>query len=429
MITLIFISVFFILIALRLPVAYAMIASSAIFLFAEGLPELQLTLKIVSGVDKFPLLAIPMFLLAGNLMNSMGVTERIFRFAETLVRHITGGLGHVNVIASIIFAGMSGSAVADAGGLGAVEVKAMNKAGYQPEVSAAITAASATIGPVIPPSITMVIYGFLAEESVGRLFLASVIPGLMMGLSMMILIYALAKRGTYNCPVMPRASLRETWDAFKGALLPMLAPIILIGGILAGIFTPTEASVVVVVYVLIMGVTYMNFQWAQILEALHQTVQTTVATTFIIAVSMIFGWLITIQEIPDQIVQMASFYMDSRALVLAFMIFMLLTLGMVLEVIAALILMVPTFLALGATFGIDPVHMGVIIVVTMMIGTITPPVGLVLYTVMAIAEMPIQRLVRAVWPFYLALLAVVILLAIFPGLALWLPSLIFGPNS
>lgn len=427
MITLLFVSLFVGLLLLRCPVAYAMIASSAFFLFAEGLPELQLTLKIASGVDKFPLLAIPMFLLAGNLMNAMGVTERIFGFASTLVRHITGGLGHVNVVASIIFAGMSGSAVADAGGLGAVEIKAMNEAGYPPEVSAAITTASATIGPVIPPSITMVIYGFLAEESVGRLFLASVFPGLLMGLSMIILIYFLAKLDVYRCPVMPRASLAETWSAFRKAFLPMLAPIILIGGILLGIFTPTEASVVVVVYVLIIGALQMWFDWRLILKALRQTAKTTVATLFIIAVSMIFGWIITIQEVPDQIVNMAAGYLNNRALVLTFMIVFLLMLGMMMEVIAALILMVPTFLALGATFAIDPIHLGVIIVVTMMIGTITPPVGLVLYTVMAIANMSIERLVRAIWPFYLALIAVVIILAVFPQFALWLPRLAFGP--
>lgn len=424
--TLLFLLLFLVLIILRCPVSYAMLITSAIFLLAQGLPAVQLTLKTAVGVDSFPLLAIPLFLFAGNLMNAMGITERIFAFASTLVRHISGGLGHVNVLASIIFAGMSGSAVADAGGLGAVELKAMRQNGYPADFSAAITAASATIGPVIPPSITMVIYGFLAEESVGRLFLAGVFPGLLMGLCMSVMIYSFAKLGIYECPIMPRASASELWTAFKGAILPMLAPVILIGGILGGVFTPTEAGVVVVVYVLIIGAVYLRFDLRQILDAMVQTVRTAAATLFIIATSMIFGWIITIQQVPDQITQLFAAYLDSRWLVMLFIIMILLVLGAFLEVIAALILMVPTFLVLGAHFGLDPIHLGVIVVLTMMIGTITPPVGLVLYTVMAVADMPIERLVRAIWPFYVALLAAVILVAMFPQIALWLPDLVFA---
>ena len=423
--TLLFLLLFLLLIVVRCPVSYGMLISSAVFLVAQGMPQIQLTLKTAVGVDAFPLLAIPLFLFAGNLMNAMGITDRIFGFASALVRHITGGLGHVNVVASIIFAGMSGSAVADAGGLGAVELKAMREAGYDPAFSASITAASATIGPVIPPSITMVIYGFLAEESVGKLFLAGVFPGLLMGLCMSALIYIFAKTGKYRCPVLPRATLVELWTAFRRAFLPMMAPIILVGGILGGIFTPTEAGVVVVVYVLLMGMVYLRFDWRGIYGAMLQTVRTSAATLFIIATSMIFGWIITIQQVPDQVTQLLATYIDSKSVVILFIILVLLTLGAFMEVIAALILMVPTFLVLGDHYGLDPIHLGVITVLTMMIGTITPPVGLVLYTVMSVARMPMETLVKAIWPFYLALVVAVLLVAFVPEIALWLPNLIF----
>jgi TRAP-type transport system large permease protein len=425
--TALFLIAFFGLLALRCPVSYAMLVTSAGYLLIRGLPPLQLTLKTAVGVDSFPLLAIPLFLFAGNLMNALGITERIFAFASALVRHIAGGLGHVNVLASIIFAGMSGSAVADAGGLGAVEMKAMRQNGYPNDFSAAITAASATIGPVIPPSITMVIYGFLAEESVGRLFLAGVFPGLLMGLCMSVMIYAFAKLGTYHCPTLPRAGAAELWLTFRRALLPILAPVILIGGILGGIFTPTEAGVVVVVYVLMIGMIYLRFDRRQILDAMIATVRTSAATLFIIATSMIFGWIITVQQVPTQITELFAAHLDSRWVVMLFIILILLVLGAVMEVIAALILMVPTFLVLGVHFGLDPIHLGVIVVLTMMIGTITPPVGLVLYTVMVVADLPMERLVRAIWPFYVALLAAVILVAVFPQIALWLPNLVFAP--
>ncbi len=424
--TAVFLGLFFTLLLLRCPIAYAMLVASAIYLTTTPLPELQLTLKTANGVDKFTLLAVPMFLLAGNLMNSMGVTQRIFRFAGVLVRHIPGGLGHVNVVASVIFAGMSGSAVADAGGLGAVEIRAMREARYSDRLSAAITAASATIGPVIPPSITMVIFAYLADESVGRLFLAGAVPGLIMALSLMVIIYLIAKTGRETLPPLPRAGLRETWEAFRGAVLPMLAPVILIAGILGGVFTPTEASVVVVLYVLAIGVVTLNFDARQIGRALLQTVRTTAATQFIIAVSAIFGWIITIEQVPMQVVSVLAANIGSQTEALLFIVLILLIVGMFMEVIAALILLTPTLLMIASAFAIDPVHLGVVTVVTMMIGTITPPVGLVLYTVMAVARIPMQRLVMGLLPFYAALLIAALIVALVPQTALWLPTLLMG---
>jgi TRAP-type transport system large permease protein len=423
---LILVGLLVVLMALGCPVAFAMIISSVVFMFTSGLPILQLSQKIAGGVDSFPLLAIPMFLLAGSLMNTMGITDRIFSFAQVLVRHITGGLGHVNVLASVIFAGMSGSAVADAGGLGTVEMKAMRDAGYDPDFSAAITGASAVIGPVIPPSITMIIYGFIAEESVGRLFLAGFIPGLLMALAMMVLIYVLARAGVYECPLFPRAHRDEIWAAFRKAVLPILAPVILLAGIISGAFTPTEASVVIVIYVLAIGVTHLNFNLRHILHAMVDAVRTTCATMWIIAASMIYGWIIVVQKVPEQVVEALTLYIDSSLAVFMFIVATLLLFGMILEAIPVMLITVPTFLTLGETFQIDPIQMGVVVVLTMMIGSITPPVGLTLFTVMKVASIPMDRLVRAIWPFYFAILAVIVAIVMFPAFAVWLPDLVFG---
>lgn len=427
MTTVLFLLLFFGLLLLGLPIAYTMLASSALYILISGLPEVQLTLRASGGVESFSLLAIPMFLLAGNLMNGMGVTERIFAFAGVLVRHITGGLGHVNVISSLIFAGMSGSAVADAGGLGAVEIRAMEQAGYSRRFSAAITAASATMGPIIPPSITLVVYAFLAEESVGRLFLGGVIPGLLVAGGLMLVVYAMIAARKEPAPRLPRASFAEVVTAFWRALPALMAPVILLGGILAGIFTPTEASVVVVLYILAIGTLTLGFDRRQVSEALLGAVRTTAATLFIIAVSAVFGWIISIQQIPVHFVNLLSDLFVSKAAAIAVVIAILLVVGMFMEVLAALVLLVPTLLTIAGTFDIDTVHLGVTVVVVMMVGTITPPVGLVLYTVMSVARVGMWELTRALIPFYLVMIAVGALVAFVPDITLFLPDLLMPP--
>lgn len=422
-------AVFLLLLALRCPVAYAMILSSAVSLWMSGLPLLNVSQKLASGVDSFPLLAIPLFILAGSLMNTLGITERIFGLASALVRHISGGLAHVNVVASVIFAGMSGSAIADAGGLGAVEMKAMRDAGYAPDASAAITAASATIGPVVPPSIAMVIYAFIAEQSLGALFLAGILPGFLLAALMMLLIFIMSKRGNYNLPALPRASLSELGLAFRRAFFPLLAPTILVGGILLGIFTPTEAGVVVVVYVLIVGVTYLKFDASHIKDAMMETVRTTAATLFIIAASMIFGWIVVVYRLSDKTLALMSDHVDSTSMVMLFIVVTMMILGMFLEGIPIQVLTVPTFMVLASRYDIDPIHLGVVVVLTIMLGALTPPVGLVLYTVMATSRVKIQTLVKALWPFYLVLLVTILVVAWLPGISLWLPRLFLGYGS
>ena len=410
---------FIALLVMRFPIAYAMILTSLVSLWVDELPILNLSQKIASGVDSFPLLAIPLFILAGNLMNTLGVTERIFGLANVLVRHISGGLGHVNVLASLIFAGMSGSSIADAGGLGAVEIKAMNEAGYPPAFSAAVTAASATIGPVVPPSIAMVIYAFIAQESVAALFLAGLIPGLLMAALLMTIIMVLCRNGS-TAPSMPRATMTETRHAIRRAIWPLLAPVILVGGILFGIFTPTEAGVVVVFYVLLIGSTDAKFTATDLACAIRDTARTTSATLFIIAVSMIFGWIVVVNDVPDLIFTFVSGFAESQTTVMIFIT--MLAIGMFLEGIPAQLITVPTFLVLAAQYNIDPIHLGVVVVLTIMIGSLTPPVGLVLYTVMATTNIRMITLVKALWPFYLVLLIATLLVALVPSISLWLPT-------
>lgn len=423
---LIILIVFLALIVIRVPIAFAMLIVAVLYLFASDVPMHLLAQKIAGGVDSFSLLAVPLFLLAGFLMNSMGITERIFAFAGALVRHIPGGLGHVNVLASVIFAGMSGSIIADAGGLGAVEIKAMRQAGYRPAFSAAITAASALIGPIIPPSIIMVIYAFVTEVSLGRLFIAGLIPGLLMAGSMMVLIFILAVTNREPCPVMPRSSLKEVASTFKGAILPILAPVILVAGIMTGIFTPTEAGVVAVLYVLLVGIFLLKFELKHILRATGEAARATSATLFIIACAAIFTWIVTTANIPEIFSNFVGDWIDTQIGVFLVIVASVLLLGMVMEGLPILIVFGPLFLAIATNVGIDPVHLGIVFIMTIMIGGITPPVGITLYVVMAIAKVPLPAFLKSIWPFYFAILAVIGLIILFPELCLWLPDYVFG---
>jgi C4-dicarboxylate transporter DctM subunit len=375
--------------------------------------------RMYASTTSFTLLAIPFFILAGNLMNTGGITERIFRFARALVGHIWGGLGQVNVIASMIFSGMSGAAVADAAGLGMIEMKAMKDNGYEWRFSAAITAASSTIGPVIPPSIPLVIYGHLTEVSVSRLFLAGVIPGVLMGLALMVAVYFISKHRQY--PRDQRAALKEILISGKEAALPLLTPAIIVGGILSGQFTPTEASVVACLYALILGLVVYRSISIKELPAVH-----TIRIMFIIAAAGFFGWLLILHRIPVQVITGLTTFSSNPIVVMLLIILVLLIFGCFLEGIAVLLITIPIFQKIIIHFAIDPVQFGVVMTLASMIGLLTPPVGMCLYAVSSITGLSIGELTREMWPYLLGIFLVLLAVAFIPSISLWLPNLVMG---
>jgi len=406
------------------PIAYVIgLPVTLIILFTTEVPLKIVPQMMTAAVNSFPLMAIPFFLLAGNLMNISGVTRRIFNFAQALVGHVSGGLGHVSVVASMIFAGMTGSAVAEAGGLGVVELEAMTKRGYDVDFSAGVIVAAATIGPVIPPSVIFVLYGVLGEVSIGALFLAGFIPGILMGLSLMVRVYLISRRRNY--PVFPRATLREIWRAFKSSFFALLTPVIIIGGMLSGIFTPTEAAVVAVLYAIILGMlVYRELTLPELWKTLRMTGLQTACVMIITATAVVLGWVLTRSQFSQALSDFVLGITRNPNLILLLLNIFLLISGCFIEVIAALIIYTPVIMPLLKAVGIDPVHFGVVMTLNLMIGLLTPPFGMGLYVVQKIAQIPFERMVRAAAPFILPLIIVLLLITYFPDLCLFLPRLI-----
>lgn len=412
---------FVILVGLPIAVALGLVAVAT--MVATVGPDLLVIFiqRTYAGTTSFPLLAIPFFVLAGNLMNVGGTTERIFQVAQLCVGRIRGGLAHVNVIGSVIFAGMSGSAVADAAGMGVIEHRAMTKAGYTGRFAATITAVSSTIGPIIPPSIPFVIYGSLANVSVGALFLAGIVPGLLMAVALMGVIGVAAKymdlpRGDALPPL--RDVARIIAKAGPALLLP---PAILLV-IFTGIATPTEAAVVAAAYAFVLGrFVYRELSWQATIDTLWDTARQTAQVMFIIALAAPFGWVLIQQQIPNAILN-AFLGMSSEPWVILLIInAVLLLLGMFIEGIAIMIIAYPVLLPIIVKIGVDPVHFGVILVLNIMIGLVTPPVGLCLYVVAGIAKLSIAEITREIWPYVLALIGVLMLITYVPAFSLWLP--------
>jgi len=414
-------------ILLGVPVAVAMGLTAVLtFIFMGDARVLTMVAqRMYSSTTSFTLLAIPFFILAGNLMNTGGITRRVFRFAQALVGHIWGGLGQVNVVASMIFSGMSGSAVADAAGLGLIEMKAMVDSGYSRKFSAAITAASSTIGPVVPPSIPFVIYGSLTGVSVGKLFLAGFIPGALMGVALMVAVLIVSRIRRY--PKENRVSFRELAISGREAALPLGTPVIIIGGILGGIFTPTEAAVVASLYALFLGLfIYREFRIRELPRIFWETIVHTIRVMFIISAAGFFGWLLIRQKIPEQVITSLTALTDSPVTLLWMIVFILLILGCFIEGIAVFVITIPVFMPLISRFGIDEVQFGVIMTLASMLGLLTPPVGMSLYSVSSISGVPIGPLSRELLPYMLGILAVLLAVTFIPDVSLILPRLIMG---
>ena len=407
------------------PVGIALGSSSALFILLSGqVPEMVVAHRMINGVDSFPLLAVPFFILAGNLMNTAGITERIFAFARALVGWTRGGLGHVNIGASVIFAGMSGAAVADAGGLGAIEIKAMRDAGYDPGFAVGVTAASSTIGPIIPPSLPMVIYGVMAGASIGQLFAAGFLPGLAMALALAAMVAWFARRKGF--PRDQPFAWGRLWTSFRAAFLSLLTPVIIVGGILFGVFTPTEAAIAACAYALVLGVlVYRTLSWRRFLRVSFDTIETTAVVLFIVAGASIFAWILTSNRVTEQFAALILSVSETPWVVLLLINGILLIAGCFLETVAAITILVPVLLPVVAGVGVDPVHFGVIMVLNLMIGLLTPPIGMVLYVLSRVSGVPFERCVVATAPFLIPLVAVLMLVTFLPGLVLWLPTLIY----
>ena len=413
-----------VLLIIGVPVAVSLAVASLVYIMIDGLPEVVLVHNMINGIDSFPLLAIPFFILAGHLMNTAGITTKIFAFARALVGWMHGGLGHVNVGASIIFAGMSGAAVADAGGLGNVEIKAMRDAGYDTDFSVGITAASSTIGPIIPPSLPLVIFGVMASASIGELFAAGLIPGLLMALSLMIMVAVYSRRRSY--PRDAAFDSRRLWVTFRGAFFPLLTPVIVVGGIVTGAFTPTEAAVAAVAYALFLGlVIYRSLNWRHLVRVSIDTIETSAAILMIVAAATIFAWILTANQVATLLGDSLLDLTENKYILVLIIMAMVLLIGMFMETIAAITILVPVLLPIAGKVGLDPVHLGIIVILNLMIGLLTPPVGMVLYVLSDVAGVRFEQCVKATMPFLVPLVIVLLLIAFFPQIALWLPTEIY----
>ena len=411
------------LVILNVPISISVAAASFVYLLAEGIPLIVVPQEMFTIVDSFPFLAFPMFILVGLLMNAGGTSRRIFDFAESLFGHLRGGLGHANVIASVIFAGMSGSAIADAGGLGAIEIESMRERGYDINFTVAITAASATIGPIIPPSVPVIIYAMAFDASVGRLFLGGFLPGLMMAASLMIMVYFYAKKRNY--PKMAFPSLRHIARTFYKAFLALLTPVILLGGIFSGVVTPTEGAVVAVLWALFLGlVVHRELKLKDLSKIFLDVVAEIGVVLFLLATVGIFTWILTRENIPQLLLGFTASANITAPVFLLIANIILLLMGMVTTVTPSIILLAPIFQPIIVKLGIDPVHFGIIMILNLMIGTLTPPVAPVLYVVSTIGKVSFQRAFKSTLPFILPLLVVLLLITYFPIIVLWVPNLV-----
>ena len=447
-----------------LPVAVAMAGGSLVYILVSGsVPDIVLAQRMIAGIESFPLLAVPFFILAGNLMNVAGITGRIYNFAVALVGWMKGGLGQVNIVGSVVFSGMSGTAIADAAGLGSIEIKAMKEHGYSTEFAVGVTAASATLGPIFPPSLPFVIYGMMANVSIGALFVAGILPGLFMTGLMMVTVAYFARRNGWGGDVafhwgrLGGATLEilvvlafpmAVWLAVKAgvsvnlaagsafvalllldwrfnfsAVLALMAPVILIGGMTMGWFTPTEAAVAAVIWALFLGlVRYRSMTIRTLAQATFETIETTASVLFIVTAASIFAWLLTTTQAAQALADWILSITDNKWVFLLLANLLILFVGCFIDTIAAITILVPILLPIVLKLGIDPVHFGLIMTLNLMVGLLHPPLGMVLFVLARISKLSVERTTMAILPWLIPLMLALVAITYIPALTLWLPQ-------
>ena len=422
MISLISMVLFIAFIIVGVPIGAAMGLAAALVIVVGDLPFSVIAQRIVNALDSDSLLAVPLFIFAANLFDASGITTHIFNFTKILVGKIRGGLGYVTILANLIFSGISGAALADIGGLGAVQIRMMREQGYRDEFSSGITMAAATIGPIFPPSIPLIIYATAAEVSSIKLLIAGVVPALVIAAFLMLEVALIARfRG------LPRAENRgeNRWQVAKIAFPALLAPIILIGGLISGLFGPTEVAAVTALYGAFLGrVVYRKLDWANLIEAARKTVLATASVLFIVGCAAIFAWVFTIEQVPIRVSELLLSVSANPLVLLAIVNIALLVIGMVMESIAAILILAPILAPALAMVGVDPIQLGVVVVLNLMIGLLTPPVGMSLYMVAVVADMPVERVLRGSLPFLIPLLLSLVVVTMVPAITTWLPNVV-----
>lgn len=406
-----------------LPVAVTLGVSSLCYLVAAGIPLVVMPQKMYAGIDVFVLLCIPGFILAGNLMNNGGITERIIRFANALVGWVRGGLGLTNVAASMLFGGISGTAVADSASIGGVMIPGMKKAGYPAGFSAAVTAASSTVGPIIPPSVPMIIVGALSGISVGQMFIAGAVPGILLGSAMLVTTYLIASRN--NFPRQRWKGFKEVSKSFLGAFWALAMSALIIVGMISGLMTPTETAVIACIYAIIVGVFfYRELPIKAIPRIVVDSAVSSAAILVLVGFANVFGWILVSERIPQMIASAVLSFTQNKYLVILLINLLLLFVGMFMETIAALIILFVPLLTLAQSVGIEPLHFATFAVLNLMIGLTTPPVGVCLFVCANIAELPLSAVIRAITPYLLTNIIVLLMVSYIPQIATWLPKLI-----
>ena len=416
--------VLLLLLFLRVPVYAATGIAAIVYCWDRGLPVALVVQQLFDALDKFPILAVPFFVLAGNLMNSAGITDRLYSFAQNLVGHFKGGLGHVNVLGSVIFSGMSGTAMADAAGLGTIEIKAMRDHGYDEDFAVGITAASSVLGPIIPPSLPMIFYAIAANVSVGALFVAGVVPGLLIAVALHIYVWWMAGKKLF--PTTKKASLNQMLVSFYRAIPVLTCPAIILGGIVFGFYTPTEAAVIASVYAMALGFfAYRSLTLVKFFEELRAAFLTTAVVMSMTAGAIVFGWIMVRENFASSFVQFMLQFATSPWQCMLLLNVVLLLLGMILDPLPILLIFTPLVMPVLLNFGIDPVQFGVVMTLNLMIGMMTPPIGALCFVLSRVSGIPLVRVFRACFPFYLPLGLVLVAISVFPILTLWLPNLVF----